>query len=347
MPHSILNGLSRRSLLKSMGAAAGLAGAGNLISITPSRAADTFKVTMQLGWLASNGNLGEICASKLGYFADEGLEFEIIPGGPNIDGVASVASGRANLGQVSSSPSLMLARAAGIPVKCIAAGYQQHPYTYFSLKEKPITKPEDMIGKKIGTQATGRILFRALLAKNNIPEDQVELVIIGSDMNPLMTGQVDAITGWKTNVKALEILGDQRVDMTLWDAGIKLYANPFYVTDSTLADHGDKVDAMIRAISRGWGFARENPDKAVDYLVEAYPNFDKAAEMEAVPLVLDYSFNAATKENGWGTMTKENWQDQIDIYSELDQFQGKAPTVDEVMTLSILEATADTRPKLG
>ena len=46
-------------------------------------------------------------------------------------------------------------------------------------------------------------------------------------------------------------------------------------------------------------------------------------------------------------MTKENWQDQIDIYSELDQFQGKAPTVDEVMTLSILEATADTRPKLG
>ena len=347
MPQSLLNGLNRRSLLKSMGAAAGLAGAGSFISFTPSHASDVFKVTMQLGWLASNGNMGEICANKLGYFAEEGLEFEIIQGGPNIDGVASVASGRANLGQVSSSPSLMLARAAGIPVKCIAAGYQQHPYTYFSLKENPITKPEDMIGKKIGTQATGRILYRALLAKNGIPEDEVELVIIGSDMNPLMTGQVDAITGWKSNVKALEILGDRRVDLTLWDAGIKLYANPFYVTDSTLADHGDKVDAMIRAISRGWGFARENPEKAVDYLVEAYPNMDRTAEMEAVPLVLDYSFNENTKEHGWGTMTAANWQDQIDIYQALGQFDGGAPTVDEVMTLSVLEATADTRPKLG
>jgi NitT/TauT family transport system substrate-binding protein len=347
MPNLFLNGLNRRSLLKTMGAAAGLAGTGSLISISRSAAADSYKVSMQLGWLAGNGNLGEICADKLGYFADEGLEFEIVPGGPNIDGVASVASGRSNLGQVSSSPSLMLARAAGIPVKCIAAGYQQHPYTYFSLKKNPINTPQDMIGKTIGTQATGRILLRALLAKSGISEDQVNLAIIGSDMAPLMTGQVDAITGWKTNIKALEILGDQRVDLTLWDAGIQLYANPFYVTDDTLSQHGDKVEAMIRAISRGWGWAKENPEKAVDYLVERLPNSDKDAELKAAPLVLDYSFNETTKANGWGAMTAENWQAQIDIYDKLGQFEKGAPKLDDVMTLAVLEKTADNRPKLG
>lgn len=347
MSEVIFNGLNRRSLLKTMAATAGLAGTASFINITKGFAADTFKVSMQLGWLASNGNLGEIAANKLGYFADEGLEFEIVPGGPNVDGVASVASGRSNLGQVSSSPSLMLARSAGIPVKCIAAGYQQHPYTYFSLKKNPIRKPEDMIGKKIGTQATGRILFRALLAKNGISEDQVELVVIGSDMAPLMTGQVDAITGWKTNVNALSILGDERVDMTLWDAGIQLYANPFYVTDDVLAEHGDKVQAMIRAISRGWGWVRENPEEAVDYLVEAYPNLDKESELKAVPLVLGYSFNDNTAANGWGSMAPENWQAQIDTYAALDQFANGAPKLEDVMTMSVLESTADSRPKVG
>lgn len=347
MSHAISKGVNRRSFLKTMGAAASLAGTGTFVSISRAAAQDKFKVSMQLGWLAGNGNLGEIVADKLGYFAEEGLEFEIVPGGPNVDGVASVASGRSNLGQVSSSPSLLLARSAGIPIKCIAAGYQQHPYTYFSLKKNPIKTPQDMIGKVIGTQATGRILLRALLAKNGISEDQVELKVIGSDMAPLMIGQVDAITGWKTNVNALSVLGDKRVDMTLWDAGIQLYANPFYTTDSVLAEHGDKVEAMIRAISRGWGWVRENQEQAVDYLVERLPNLDKESELKAVPLVVDYSFSESTKSGGWGVMTRENWQAQIDTYAELDQFAKGAPAVDDIMTLDILDKTADVRPKVG
>lgn len=68
-------------MLKTMAAGAGLAGAGTLVNIVPGFAQDTFKVSMQLGWLAGNGNLGEIAADKLGYFAEEGLEFEIVPGG--------------------------------------------------------------------------------------------------------------------------------------------------------------------------------------------------------------------------------------------------------------------------
>ena len=63
-----------------------------------------------------------------------------------------------------------------------------------------------MIGRKIGVQATGQILLAALLRKNGIPDNQVEKVIIGSDMTPLMTGQVDAVTGWITNTTALKVL---------------------------------------------------------------------------------------------------------------------------------------------
>ncbi len=339
---------NRRDLLKGVGAAAGIAGAGTLMSIIPAQGADPFTIRMQLGWLASNGILGEVAADKLGYFKEEGLNLEIVPGGPNVDGIGSVASGGNNFGSISSSPSLMLARGAGIPIKCVAAGYQQHPFTYFSLGDKGnVRTPKDLIGKKVATQGTARILLRAMLAKNGISEDQVEVSVMGGDMSPLMTGQVDVATGWKTNVGALSVLGDKRVDMTLWDSGIQLYANPYYVTDSMLADHGDKVTAAIRAISRGWGWSQENPEGAVDALVERYPNLKKENEMKAVGLVLGYSFNEKTKAEGWGVMTADNWQAQISTYDNLGQFKNGAPKLEDIMTLDILNATADVRPKHG
>ncbi|WP_306141594.1 ABC transporter substrate-binding protein [Roseibium sp. MMSF_3412] len=339
-------GLNRRHVLKGLGAAAGLATTGTFLSVGPSAAAD-FKIRMQLGWLASNGILGEVMADKLGYFAEEGLELEIIPGGPNIDGVASVASGANNFGSISSSPSLMLARSAGLPIKCVAAGYQQHPFTYFSMEANPVRTPEDLIGKKVATQGTARILLRALLAKNGIDESQVEVSVMGGDMAPLKVGQVDVATGWQTNVGALSVLGDERVDMKLWDAGIQLYANPYYTTDDVLQENSDKITAAIRAISRGWGAVYENPEAGVDALVERYPNLDKDSEMKAVDLVLGFSFNDKTRAGGWGIMTADNWQEQIDTYNSLEQFTNGAPNVADIMTLDILEATKDVRPTFG
>ena len=338
--------LDRRGVLQGFGAVAGLATAGTFLSVGPAKAAD-FKVRMQLGWLASNGILGEVMADKMGYFAEEGLELEIIPGGPNIDGVASVASGANNFGSISSSPSLMLARSAGLPIKCVAAGYQQHPFTYFSMEGNPVREPKDLVGKKVATQGTARILLRAMLAKNGISEDDVEVSVMGGDMAPLKVGQVDVATGWQTNVGALSVLGDERVDMKLWDAGIQLYANPYYTTDDVLQDNSDQVTGAIRAISRGWGAVYEDPAAGVEALVERYPNLDKDSEKKAVDLVLGFSFNERTKAGGWGVMTEENWADQIATYDSLDQFTNGAPALEDIMTLDILEATKDVRPTFG
>lgn len=338
--------MDRRSLLRGM-TALGAAFVGTRISIERAWAADTHTIKLQLGWLAGNGILGELAADQNGYFAEEGLALDVVAGGPNVDGVASVASGRAEIGSISSSPSLMLARSQGLPVKCIAAGYQQHPFTYFSLEKNPVREPKDLIGKTVATNGTARILLQALLAANGIPEDQVEVLVMGADMSPLLTGQADVVTGWKTNVSALSVLGPERVDMTLWDAGIKLYANPYYVTDKSLNENPEQVRGMLRAIARGWGWVHDNPEAAVDILVSRYPNLDREAERAAVGSVVEYSFNEATREHGWGTMTRENWQAQIDIYDRLGQFEGAAPAVDDVMTLSVLDEIAAVRPVYG
>jgi NitT/TauT family transport system substrate-binding protein len=336
----------RRDILKyGASAAAGLA-AGPLASVGVNAQGKPV-VNLQLGWILSGNQLGEVCAKHAGLYEAEGVEVRFQGGGPNIDGVAIVASGRWEIGQVSSSPSLMLAVSQDLPIKCFAVGAQQHPYTFFSLKKNPIREPKDLIGKKVGIQATGVILLKALLAQNKIPEDKVTIITSGADMSPLMTNQVDCFTGWSTNTTALRVLGDQRVDMRLWDTGVRLYALPYYATVQTLQTKADALQRFVRGTAKGWEYALNNKEKAVDFLIKEFPNLKKADELEAADVMLKYVFTPNTKAHGWGAMDKAIWQEQIDQHDALKQFTKRVPKVDEVMTLDILNQTDAGRPKIG
>ena len=345
MRHSRQPPMRRRTLLQ--GSAATAFAAASLLPAGGFAQARSQTVNLQLGYLLGGNQIGEIAAKQLGYFEEEKINLVLQPGGPSIDGVAIVASGRNEIGQVSSSPSLMLAASQKIPVTCFAVGMQQHPYAFFSLAKKPVRTPQDMVGKKIGIQATGRILLTALLRKHNIAEKDVEAVIIGSEFTPLLTGHADAVSGWLTSATAIKILGPDRVELRLWDNGVKLYASPFYATKSTIEKKLEMLTAFLRATARGWAYVHANPGQAVDMLVKEFPTFKRDDEIGAVKVAMGFAFNANTAAKGWGTFEPSVWQEQIDLYDELKQFSNGAPRLDDVITMSILDATKDVRPRIG
>jgi NitT/TauT family transport system substrate-binding protein len=335
--------LDRRTLLKASAAAA--AGTGMMVDVGASAQGRAI-INLQLGWILGGNQIGEVCAKQLGYYNAEGLDLRIQPGGPNIDGVAVVAAGRFEIGQVSSSPSLMLASSQDIPVRCFAAGAQVHPFSYISRARNPVRQPRDLIGKKIGTQSTAVILLRALLAKNGIAEREVTIIPIGADMTPLMTGQVDVITGWLTNTTALRVVQDPVV-MRLWDTGVRLYALPYYATAQTVERRADVLARFLRASGRGWAYAHANRPQAVDMLLKEFPNLNRGDELEALEVMLEYAFGPKTATEGWGTMDPEVWREQIDLYAQLGQFSRRTPRLEEVMTMEILRMTNGTRPLIG
>ena len=335
----------RRDFLKR--SAAGLVAGGVLVTMGEKARAANIPVNMQVDGLSGAAQLGEIVAKQMGFFRDEGIDFAIQPGGPNNDGVAMVASGRYEVGLVASSPSLMLAVSQEIPIKCFAVGVQQHPYAYFSLAKNPVRTPADFRGKTVGTQGTGQILLRAMLLKNHIDPKDVKIQVMSWDMVPIMTGQVDVVTAWLSNTAQLAPLGADRVSLRLWDAGVKLYANPYYATHDSLQTKKDVLIRFLRAAGRGWAYAQANPDKSAELLIKEYPNYTLATERDAAKVILQYAFSDATLKNGWGSMDPAIWQAQIDMWSQLGQFTHRVPSVDDVMTLDILAATADSRPKIG
>jgi NitT/TauT family transport system substrate-binding protein len=339
------SGLGRRDLLK-----AGLAGAaasvGSFISVG-SRAEGLAKVNFQIAWVHGGNQIGEVCAKRMGFYEQEGIELNIVASGPNIDGMPLVAAGRYEIGQLSSSPSLMVAASQNVPVKCFAVGAQQHPHTYFSTLAKPIRTPGDMVGKRIGVQATGLVLLRALLARNGIDQKDVTIVTIGSDLSPLVKGEVDAVTGWLTNTTALKVLGADRVELRLWDSGVRLYAHPYYATAQTIRNRPELLARFVRATAKGWEYAFHNRDKAVGLLIAEYPHLNVEDEGPAADVMVSYAFNETTRTGGWGVMDPTVWADQIELFAQLGLFPKKVPTVDDLMSLDILKATRDDRPRIG
>jgi len=332
----------RRRMMQTALIGGGLGAFGTLLSVR-ALAADKATVSMQLGWVPGGNQVGEVVAKRLGYYEQEGIDFSIVPGGPNVDGVAIVASGRGEVGQISSSPSVMLAVSEGLPVKCFAVGLQQHPYAFFSLKKSPVRTPQDMIGKRIGIQATGMVLLKALLARHKIPESQVNIVPIGVDMVPLLSGRVDAVAGWQTNASALKALGADRVDLNLWDSGVRLYALPYYAHTDTLAKHPEVLQRFLRATARGWIQALKNRDQAVDLLVKEFPSLNRTDERAAIDTFMNFAFPKGDSTHGWGSMDAAVWQEQISLFAQLGQFRARTPKVEDVMTMDILQATQSAR----
>lgn len=338
--------LGRRRLLKGSLIATGslLLGGGYLA--LHKMESDAATMVMQLGWLPGSLQAGEIAAKRLGYYREEGIVLRIAGGGPSIDGVSVVASGSATIGQVSSSPSIMLAVSQRIPVQCFATALQKHPYCYFSLKSKPVRSIADLVNKRVGIPSTAGVLLKAVLAKANLPEDSVEVVPVGADMTPLLTGQVDVISGWSTSTTALRVLGADRVDLQLWDTGVHLYALPYYTTVRNLQTEFDSIVRFLRATARGWIYAKGHMDEAANLLVQEYPNLNRGDERASIEAVLGFAFDQRTMALGWGTMDASVWQDQISTYSRLGQFTNHVPSVDEVMTMRVLNATRAYRMRM-
>ena len=107
------------------------------------------------------------------------------------------------------------------------------------------------------------------------------------------------------------------------------------------------LQKFLRATAKGYAYTNANRDAATDLLIKEYPNLVWKDEREAIDDMMKFAFSPKTKAEGWGTMDPAVWQEQIDTYAELGQFSKRTPKLDEVMTLDILKASADARPKIG
>ncbi len=331
--------LTRRGLLKGGLTVAGLAAAGalpaNLLRAVHAQA--PAQMALQLGWFANSQMAGDFTAMGKGFFKDAGIDVRIVPGGPSIDPVGVVASGSVPIGNVASIGVLVSGRSRGLPIKAFGTAFQRHPFAFFFLRGSGIKTPADFAGKTIGIQATARPLLDAVLAKYKVPRDKVNVIIIGGTTTPLLTGQADVVTGWVINY-AQNIPIEGRADhFLLWDLGIRMYAYTYFTTDQVYNTRKDVLVRYISAAAKGWQYAKDHPDEAVDLVMKNASGLERDMEVPTWKVSIPYMSSIATKQLGWGYMDPAVWAALSKTYHDLDQIPREV-TPEEVMTNEIVQA---------
>jgi ABC-type nitrate/sulfonate/bicarbonate transport system substrate-binding protein len=255
--------------------AGGLAAAGFLGTLGEPAFAATRRVTagtqatFQLGWIANVENMGEYVGDKKGYYDAEGVDVNIVPGGPGVSVEPLVASGKALVG-LSSADYTARARLSGAKLKVVGTTLQKNPSAVMSLAKNPIHTPHDLVGKKLGLQQTSYATYDALFKANGIDPKSITYVPVQYDPAPLVSGQVDAFASFQTNQPIqLAQQGIKTVTFLLADYGYNTFADAFVVSEKTLADPDARETAkkIIRATIRGWQDALKNPAAAAAVVV--------------------------------------------------------------------------------
>lgn len=283
--------------------------------------AELTEVTLRLPWIINAQFAGPYMAVENGYFEEEGLAVEIRPGGFDINSIVLVASGEDTFG-LHDMGSLISARANDIPVVSGAAFFQKHPGGLMALEESGIETLEDIEGKTIGFQEGGPwMLSQAMLEANGIDLDTIETVSVGFDLSPLYSGQIDLMTVYVTNEPLIAEAEGYGTDIFLpFDYGIETSSEVLFTTDSYLEEHPEQMCGMVRAIQRGWQYAVENKEEAIDVIMAAGgEELNREAEMAQLEAEVDNLMTEDTEMHGLGYMTEERWQTAEDVLTEYGQ----------------------------
>jgi putative hydroxymethylpyrimidine transport system substrate-binding protein len=233
-----------------------------------------------------------IVALERGYFADEGLDVEIIvPENPS-DPVKLVAAGAVYIG-LTPQINLLIACDAGLPVIAIGSLINCPLGGLLGLKDAGVNDLSDLRGARIGYSLAPLepILWKTMLESEGIEADDYDLINVGfNTVLALLSGQVDAIGAFRNfEVLQVAIAGKKPSFFPQEEYGVPHTEELLIVVNKhKIVPDCARVSAFLSALTRGIAYTRKYPTDAFSSFVKAYPDLDdelnRLAYQQTVPL---------------------------------------------------------------
>lgn len=304
---------------------------------------DLREVNVVLDWYPNAIHTFLYTAIERGYFAEEGLDVKIhFPANDN-DALALVAAGKAEIGMYYQQDVIQAVANQGTGIKSIGAIVQSPLNVILSLKDKNITKPEDLVGKTIGYGGTvlSEALVKCMMENVGADASDVNMINVGFElMSSMTTGNVDATIGCLVNheVPQLEEEGFDVNYFSVSGYGIPNYYEEVFLTNDDLLENEPEVVAgFLRAAKKGFDDFKADPDGCLAILMnnqneENFPLTQSVEEQSCATLIPLME----TEDAAFLTQTDECWQENIDWMLE-NQLIDKAVDVSDVMTIVVFE----------
>ena len=269
------------------------------------------KVSFVLDYSPNVNHTGIYVAMEKGWFAEEGIEVEVVP--VPADGAdALIGSGGADMG-VSYQDYIAnnLASGAPMPYSAVAAIVQHNTSGIMSRAEDGITSAR---GMEDHTYATWNMPVEQATIKQIVEADggdfsRVQMVPyeVDDEVQGLRAGMFDTVWVYEWWAVQNARLQDYPVNYFAFadmDPVFDYYTPVIAANDDFAQSRPELVTGFLRAAKRGYEFAAESPSEAADILCAAVPELDPeliAAAQESISP--EYIADAAS----WGDIDPERW----------------------------------------
>lgn len=225
------------------------------------------RITITPKWTAQAQFTGYYVADKMGFYKEEGLDVRIIHPAISESSFSVLQSGKSQVAVMNLSFALT-ARASGAKIINIMQTSQEnslmlvsrHPLNDIaSLKQKDIA-----VWNHLSQNLLDRISARYQL--------NCKWIRFNSGVNLFLAGAVDiCLVGSYNEYLQLAEYGLRPDDTYLLhfsDYGYDLPEDGLYVTDEFFQAHPDIIPKLVRASIRGWEWANEHKEKALDIVMD-------------------------------------------------------------------------------
>ena len=270
------------------------------------------KITFVLDWTPNTNHTGIYIAKANGYFDEAGLDVEIVQ--PPENGVeAVVGSGEAQMGvsfQDYMAP-ILQGNKKQMPITAVAAILQHNLSGIMSAKGNGITSPKGLEGK---TYATWEMPIEQAILKDCVEVDggdfsKVKMVpeVIDDEVAALKSRKVDSIWvyyGW-AGINA-EVQGFP-IDYFAFrdiEPAFDYYSPVIIANDDFLKNEPEAAKAFLKAATRGYEEAMENPKTGANILLQENPELDADLVLDSQVYLTDYYKAKAPR---WGEIDGDRW----------------------------------------
>ena len=298
------------------------------------------KVTLQLKWVHQAQFAGFYVAREKGFYKDEHIQIELLPGGNDVDVLTTLTSGKADFAVASSELVLTQRQRKSTPITAIAAIYRKSATVFVAKTDSGISQPADFVGKTIAASASSQsfreaeYLLQAMLEKRGIDVTRIKMVPYDPSYEGFYSGEVDITPGYYT-AGAIKIRKKGHKVNLIWpsDYGIHFYSDTLITTQQVIDEKPDLVERFLRASLKGWRYAIAHPVEAVDMTLEYARIKDRELQTDMftalTPLV-----HTGKDQIGW--MEARIWQNMHRILVDQNILESPIEALNQTYTLQFL-----------
>ncbi len=224
------------------------------------------KLTVQSLWLPQGQFAGLYVAQAKGFYEEEGLDVEILPGGTDVTSEDQVANGIAQIG-VSFYSSVLTYQDGGADFVNVFQTFKNSPQYLVAKAKSGIKSGADIAGKKVGSWFGGREYeFYALADKYNIDKDKdIEWVQQDYTLDQFNNDEIDVASAMSYNEYLLLLQDYAESDLNVIDMNkeeVALLEDCLFVNREWAEANKDTLVKFLRATIRGWQYTAEHPEEA-------------------------------------------------------------------------------------